>query len=70
MTQEDFHTHARYTEDFQDEAVRLALTSGRNRQAIAEDLGIGLSTLRHKVDRCREREIDIPPKERKMPQVK
>ena len=29
-----------------------------------QDLGIGLSTLRHWLDRRREREIDDPPEER------
>ena len=33
----------RFTQDFQDEAVRLVETSGRSRRAIAEDLGVGLS---------------------------
>ena len=51
----------RFTQDFQDEAVRLAETSGRSRREIAEDLGIGLSTLRHWIDRRREREIDHLP---------
>ena len=36
----------RFTKVFQDEAVRLALTSGRSRRAIAADLGVGLSTRR------------------------
>lgn len=35
----------RPTPEFRCEAVRLALTSGRTRREIAEDLGIGLSTL-------------------------
>ena len=35
----------RPTPEFRREAVRLALTSGRRRREIAEDLGIGLSTL-------------------------
>jgi len=56
--------HTRFTKEFQDEAVRLALTSGRSRRAIAADLGVGLSTLRHWIDRRREREIDHPPEER------
>lgn len=43
----------RFTKKFQDEAVRLALTSGRSRRAIAEDLGVGLSTLRNWIDRHR-----------------
>jgi transposase len=56
--------HTRFTKEFRDEAVRLALTSGRSRRAIAEDLGIGLSTLRHWLDRRHEREINDPPEER------
>ena len=35
----------RFATQFEDEAVRLALTSGRTQRAIAGDLGIGLSTL-------------------------
>ncbi len=35
----------RLTPEFRREAVRLALTSGRTRREIAEDLAIGLSTL-------------------------
>lgn len=35
----------RHTEDFRREAVKLALTSGLPRHAIADDLGIGKSTL-------------------------
>ena len=31
--------------EFQRDAMRLALTSGRTRHEIANDLGIGLSTL-------------------------
>ncbi len=34
-----------YPPEFRREAVRLALTSGRTRREMAEDLGIGLSTL-------------------------
>lgn len=55
----------RFTKEFQDEAVRLALTSGRSRREIAADLGIGLSTLRHWIDRRREHEIDHPPGDRR-----
>ena len=53
-----------FTKAFQDEAVWLALTSGRSRRAIAADLGVGLSTLRHWIDRRHEREIDDPPEDR------
>lgn len=35
----------RPTPEFRREAVRLALTSGRTRREIADDLGVGLSTL-------------------------
>jgi transposase len=56
--------HTRFTKEFRDEAVRLALTSGRSRREVAADLGIGLSTLRHWLDRRREREIADPPEER------
>jgi transposase len=35
----------RFTKEFEDEAVRLALRSGRTRRSVAEDLGVGLSTL-------------------------
>ena len=35
----------RFTREFRDEAVRLALTSGRSRHEIAQDLGVGRSTL-------------------------
>ena len=55
----------RFTQEFQDEAVRIALTSGRSRREIAADLGIGLSTLRHWIDRRREHEIDHPPEDRR-----
>ena len=35
----------RFSKEFEDEAVRLAQTSGRTQRAIAGDLGIGLSTI-------------------------
>jgi transposase len=55
--------HRRFTQEFQDEAVRLAQTSGRSRREIATDLGIGLSTLRHWIDRRRERQIEHLPED-------
>ena len=39
-------------------------TSGRSRREIAQDLGIGRSTLRHWIDRRRERQIEHPPEDR------
>ena len=44
----------RPTPEFRREAVRLALTSGRTRREIAEDLGIGLSTLTRWVSQQRD----------------
>ncbi len=35
----------RRTQEFRAEAVRIALTSGLTQQQVADDLGIGLSTL-------------------------
>jgi len=34
-----------FTKEFADEAVRLALPSGRTRRELAENLGVGLLTL-------------------------
>jgi len=45
----------RFTKDFENEAVRLALTSGRTQRGIAEDLGVGLSTLVRWIGRSRDR---------------
>jgi transposase len=50
----------RFTPEFRDEAVRLAETSGRSRRQVAADLGIGLSTLRHWMDRHRDQRRDEP----------
>jgi transposase len=44
----------RPTPEFRREAVRLALTSGRTRREIAEDLGIGLSTLSRWLSQARD----------------
>ena len=44
----------RFTKGFEDEAVRLALTSGRTQREIAGDLGIGLSTLVRWISRDRD----------------
>ena len=40
------------------------LRPAAGRGEVAEDLGIGLSTLRHWIDRRRESEIDDPPEKR------
>jgi len=44
----------RFTKEFQEEAVRLAQTSGGTQREIADDLGIGLSTLVRWIGRNRE----------------
>ena len=51
----------RFTREFEDEAVRLVRTSGRTQRAVAEDLGIGLSTLVSWISRSRDRQIEHPP---------
>ncbi len=54
----------RFTKEFETEAVRLVETSGRTQREIAEDLGVGLSTLVRWIGRSRDREIDHPPADR------
>ncbi len=53
-----------FTQEFRDEAVRLAQTSGRSRREVAADLGIGRSTLRNWIDRRRDRQREQPPPDR------
>ena len=50
----------RFTKEFQDEAVRLVRTSGRTQREIAEDLGVGLSTLVRWIGRGRDRAAEVP----------
>jgi transposase len=50
----------RFSKEFEDEAVRLALTSGRTQREIAGDLGVGLSTLVRWISRCRDRQANDP----------
>lgn len=50
----------RFTKEFEDEAVRLARTSGRTRREIAGDLGVGLSTLTRWIGQRRDQDIDLP----------
>jgi transposase len=53
-----------FTKEFEEEAIRLALTSGRTRRELAENLGVGLSTLTRWIGRRRDREIDFRDKGR------
>ena len=54
----------RFTKEFEAEAVRLVQTSDRTQREVAEDLGIGLSTLVRWIGRSRDRQIDHPPEGR------
>lgn len=56
--------HRRFDKEFEAEAVRLVEMSGRTQREIAEDLGIGLSTLRRWLNKRRERDLESPPPER------
>lgn len=43
----------KHTEEFRQEAVRIALTSGLPRRQVAEDLSVGFSTLAKWIQRSR-----------------
>lgn len=44
----------KHTEEFRQEAVRISLTSGLPRRQVAEDLGVGFSTLAKWIQKSRE----------------
>ncbi len=48
-----------HNEEFKREAVRIALTSGQQRQQVAADLGVGFSTLAKWIQKSRPG--DLPP---------
>ena len=50
----------RFTKEFEDEAVRLVAAIGRTQRAVADDLGIGLSTLVRWIGRRRDRLSEMP----------
>jgi transposase len=52
-----------FTEEFKREAVRLTETSGRTIARVADDLGIGLSTLARWKGRYREADLLAGPHE-------
>jgi transposase len=54
-------TQRRFTKEFEEEAVRLVETSGRTQREIAEDLGVGLSTLRRWIDKRRDALMESSP---------
>jgi len=51
----------RRTEEFRNESVRIALTSGLTQKQVADDLGIGLSTLSKWVVRHKQTELMSGP---------
>ena len=51
----------KHTEDFKQEAVRIALTSGLPRRRVASDLGVGFSTLGKWVSEFRPADVSVAP---------
>ena len=51
----------KHTEDFKQEAVRIALTSGLPRRRVASDLGVGFSTLSKLVSQYRPSDLTAQP---------
>lgn len=49
------------TDEFRQDAVRIALTSGLTRKQVADDLGVGMSTLNKWI--TAHRDIDVVSKE-------
>lgn len=49
----------KHTEEFRQEAVRIALTSGLTRRQVASDLGVGFSTLARWIQKSGESD-DFP----------
>jgi transposase len=51
----------KHTEDFKQEAVRIALPSGLPRRRAAPDLGVGVSTLSKWVSQYRPVDMSVTP---------
>ena len=47
-----------FTKAFEEEAVRLVRTSGRTKREIADDLGVGVSTLTRWLGNSRDRQVE------------
>ena len=45
------------TDEFRQDAVRIALTSGLTRKQVADDLGVGMSTLNKWITAHRDSEV-------------
>lgn len=50
----------KFTPEFKAEAVRLALSGDRSQRAVADDLGIGYSTLDRWIGRHRDTTCSVP----------
>ena len=53
------------TDEFRKDAVRIALTSGLTRRQVADDLGVGLSTLNKWVSAHRDTDV-VSPEDREL----
>lgn len=56
--------HRRFGREFEAEAIRLVETSGRSQKQIADDLGIGRSTLRNWLAKRKEQDLEAAPPDR------
>ena len=45
------------TDEFRQDAVRIALTSGLTRKQVADDLGVGMSTLNKRITAHRDTDM-------------
>ena len=53
------------TDEFRKDAVRIALTSGLTRKQIADDLGVGISTLNKWITAYRDTDV-VSPEDREL----
>lgn len=51
----------KHSDEFKQEAVRIALTSGLSRERVAKDLGIGKSTLGKRISQYRPADLVSAP---------
>ena len=58
----------KHTDEFRQDAVRIALTSGLTRKQVADDLGVGMSTLNKWITAHRYTNVvsieDLDPRQR------
>jgi transposase-like protein len=57
----------KHSEEFKQEAVRIALTGGLSRRRVASDLGVGLSTLSKWLSQYRPSDLGSPDDRPKLP---